>query len=245
MEFKIPKYLAHCAGIYQIVDTSTNFFYLGSTTNFLVRYRQHYQKLQQQKHRNIKLQTLFLTTGTNLEFHLIQLTKKDNKKVRKIEQDWLNACYGTTKCLNMLKLATGGCTKELYALRSTASKRKSIEAARKANLGRKISFDVRSRMSIARTGLKRTIEQKKTLSNALKNHYIKSDKLKPFELFLDGKSVGIFKRRRDAWDKNKGGHLSHKSIRRLLQEADKEICGYTATFINKPVDKTSSISINN
>jgi hypothetical protein len=100
---KISKNLK---GIYIIINTKTNKFYIGSSSNIKVRLHDHFTRLRTNKHTNQHLQNSFNTdTIENFDFDILEVTEN----LRNIEKIYLEFCFNNYKNLlfNKTKMVAG------------------------------------------------------------------------------------------------------------------------------------------
>lgn len=94
-------------GIYQIRNLVNNKIYIGSTKNFIIRKRSHFNNLRENKHKNNHLQNSFNKYGEqNFVFEIIEIIENIEELIGK-EQEWINKteCYNESKGFNIRKIA--------------------------------------------------------------------------------------------------------------------------------------------
>ena len=83
------------SGIYIITNLITNLFYIGSATDFKIRWRKHVNDLNHNCHDNSYLQNAWNKYSSDVfEFKILECVK-DKNKLLEIEQRWINwtKCY--------------------------------------------------------------------------------------------------------------------------------------------------------
>jgi hypothetical protein len=74
------------SGVYKIINTITEDYYIGSSVNLYHRICQHYHKLRKNIHGNSRLQNSYNKYGEN-NFQVLIVSYEDSKNVRKVEYD--------------------------------------------------------------------------------------------------------------------------------------------------------------
>ena len=163
--------------IYQIKNSKTGKCYIGQTTDFKRRKREHLNELRKHKHSNLYLQNAFDKYGEdNFEFTILEECEKEQANDREIF--WLNNFSGFESSNNYNLCQAGGAkgiseeTREKLRSRimSEETRRKISESRKgiKLNLTderrRQISESNRQRF----TGRKHTEESKRKMSETLK-----------------------------------------------------------------------------
>jgi group I intron endonuclease len=149
--------------VYKIQNKVNTNCYIGSTVNSTSRKSTHFLALKNGKHHSIVLQRAYDKYGIdNFEFIVIEECTRENKQER--EQfyiDTLQPEYNTSKSAKcpMLGRKHSDKTKALFKLRKVRSG-KEIHS-----FGTKWSEEHREKQRLARTGLKRSDEFKKTQSD--------------------------------------------------------------------------------
>ncbi len=92
------------SGIYQILNTANEKFYIGSAANFTLRWSQHKWELKNNSHGNTYLQRAWNKYGeAAFEFIIIEICVKDHLLIR--EQFWINNLDAIKLGYNMRELA--------------------------------------------------------------------------------------------------------------------------------------------
>ena len=93
-------------GIYKIINNVNNKYYIGSSNNFKLRIRKHFELLSRNKHHSIYLQNAFNKYGKeNFCHEIIELCDKKDTLI--IEQKYLNNINDWKLVYNMSKIASG------------------------------------------------------------------------------------------------------------------------------------------
>jgi hypothetical protein len=87
-------------GIYKL--NVGNLYYIGSSTNLAGRKRNHIKDLQQNKHKNYRLQNEY-NRSKQIEFTI--LTVCEWHETRIIEQDYLDRYFDAPRCANIERYA--------------------------------------------------------------------------------------------------------------------------------------------
>lgn len=95
-------------GIYKIICTINNKFYIGSSNNCNKRFKRHLNELNKKNHTNIHLQRCYNLYGEScFKLEIIENIEDKNADLLLIEQIWLNKYYdGGKQCFNINNLAT-------------------------------------------------------------------------------------------------------------------------------------------
>mgnify|MGYP001772056195 CR=1 FL=1 len=163
--------------IYQIKNSETGKCYIGQTTDFKRRKREHLNELRKHKHSNLYLQNAFDKHGeSSFEFFILEECPKDQANEREIF--WLNNFGGFDSENNYNLCQAGGArgiseeTREKLRSRtmSEETRRKMSEAKKgiKLNLSdeQRKRIGERSRQNL--TGRRHTAESKRKMSEKLK-----------------------------------------------------------------------------
>lgn len=112
--------MENLSGIYKITNTVNNKYYIGSTSNFNRRIRDHFKWLKSGKHPNKYLQASFNKYGHKSFIYSLVEIVEDRKLLYTIEQKYLDSIEDWDKVYNQSKIANsgGGDTtgKEVYLL---------------------------------------------------------------------------------------------------------------------------------
>ena len=141
------------AGIYKITCTANGKFYIGRTINFKKRSTQHLGDMKRNAHKNIILQNCFNKYGAeSIVIELIEPIEDLNQQIKK-EQQYLDKYIDSDLCVNINRSAKVFCDVPF-----TEERRRKISKARKGQVGQK-----------------RTPEQRKHISEALKGHVLSEE----------------------------------------------------------------------
>lgn len=91
------NYKTRLAGIYIIVNTATNKYYIGKSVCIFERWQSHYSLLKQNKHHSPELQLEFNEYGiVNFEFKVLEyISKTDFKTLYKVKGKVLDKLFNT------------------------------------------------------------------------------------------------------------------------------------------------------
>lgn len=162
-------------GIYMIVCTGNDMFYVGSAVNMRSRWMQHLRELKRGNHANKRMQGAFKKYGENAFFSAAVEIVGDKKELICVEQRWIDATCAVSSGFNICR--TAGSTLGLKASEETKAKMSAShkgrkmppmseeqkEVLRKANTGRKPTEEARRKMSEA---LKKRVRKKETYEKA-------------------------------------------------------------------------------
>ena len=138
------------SGIYGIVNIITHKIYIGQTSNFNKRFKEHYNNLVANRHVNHHLQNAWNKYGSeNFIFIIIEFCENNVNLLTKREQYWIDY-YGGIGSSNTYNNRDAG-------NRGTFSE-SSREKLRKASMGRKVSDDVKQHLHEINIGRKHTPE---------------------------------------------------------------------------------------
>lgn len=144
------------SGVYKMVCTRNGKFYVGSSDNFLRRFKKHISQLQSHTHPNKHLQNAWDKHGENaFRFYIIEECEKD--KIEEIEQFWLDTLrpYDPEMGYNLSMFAVSPMKNRHH---SEEAKRRIGLASKgnKYNLGRHLSEDHKRNISLANIGHPKT-----------------------------------------------------------------------------------------
>ena len=184
-------------GIYKI--ELNNKIYVGSTIRpFKIRWKDHLNVLQQEKHHSQYLQNAYNRYGdSTLKFSILEIVKNKEDCIFR-EQYYIDTLQPE---YNICKIA-GNClgvkhTKETRKNMSEAHKNPSKEYRQKISerqIGRKLSEETKKRMSKAQKGRKHSEETRKKMSEAKKGKELSEEHKKKLSEGQKG---------RNAWNKGK------------------------------------------
>ena len=166
-------------GIYEILCTKNNSFYIGRTINFEKRKNDHLRDLRTGKHKNSRLQNCFSKYGESSFVFELKIPLSDDKQTQvKREQELIDARIDDINCLNINRSAETFCdvpwTEERkQKIRAAAIGRKLPPATEKRKrlissrlMGHAISAETRRKISLARKGKHLSDEHKEKLKEA-------------------------------------------------------------------------------
>jgi hypothetical protein len=96
----------NCCGVYKIINTINENYYIGSSHNIKTRIRKHFELLKRNKHHSIHLQNAYNKYGENV-FTVEVLETCDKKNILSVEQKHLDTIFNWKKTYNMSKRASG------------------------------------------------------------------------------------------------------------------------------------------
>lgn len=102
-------------GIYKIINTANNKFYVGSTNHTKVRFREHRKQLRGKRHHCKHLQAAWNKYGEDAFVFVLVQAVADTKDLFAAEEKWLREHHGETHCYNSGRSANApyrGCPKE-------------------------------------------------------------------------------------------------------------------------------------
>ena len=145
--YNIKLNLNH-AGIYTILNTLNNKFYIGSALNLRKRRNSHYLNLINNTHHNSHLQSSFNKyKSKNFKFIILQSFEKiENKNLLDWETFWISLYNSTNNNFGYNMTSIGN---NRQGLKNSKEHCKKISIA---NTGKKTSLQQRKNMSIARKG---------------------------------------------------------------------------------------------
>ena len=171
------------SGIYQITNTCTGEFYVGSAVDFDKRWHGHLVKLRCDRHHNNHLRNAFIKYGESaFTFSVLELVSADELLVREQHYiDTLSPVYNICKVAGSRLGAKH--TEESIAKMSAVQSGKIIsdeqkDKIRQAHLGMKMPDSTREAIAKANKGSKRTEEQKARMSAALKGRVVPEEQRK-------------------------------------------------------------------
>lgn len=148
------------SGIYVILNTIAEKFYIGSAVHIRSRINTHIFNLRKNKHANTYLQSSWNKYGENaFEFGILELVE-DKTKLLEREQHWVdktNCCNPDIGYNSRLKVNSN-----LGMKFTEETKRKMSEAGKNKNFI--VTDDFRKKMSLLKTGVKMSDEARKNMS---------------------------------------------------------------------------------
>lgn len=164
------------SGIYKIVNTVNNKYYIGSTRNFKDRWRRHLNALQNNRHINKHLQNAWNKYGSDkFQFKIIE-NNIDHTKLLTLEQSYLNntkidECYNHSLCAVCPNKGKFGKDHPLYGIPLNEATKLKLS---KAHTGRQKSVEHRLNIAKAQLGTHRSAITKLKISKALKGRLVGS-----------------------------------------------------------------------
>lgn len=157
-------------GIYKIVNTVNDHFYIGSAVDLGRRKVRHFSELRNQKHNNPRLQAAWNKYGeSNFVFTVIEYIE-NRRDLYTTEDRWLHGHVGKSYCYNLGMAAISpmlGLSGELsptWGYKHTDEAKAKISAAGK---GRKVSAEARAKRSAKLKGRIISREQREQISKTL------------------------------------------------------------------------------
>lgn len=93
-------------GVYRIKHLESGREYIGSASNFFIRWRRHYYELMQQTHPNEHFLRAWAKYGANaFEWSVIEVTEKTQEALLEAEQRHLDTLFQTGNLFNICKIA--------------------------------------------------------------------------------------------------------------------------------------------
>lgn len=158
-------------GVYKIVNTANDHFYIGSTVNLRRRRVRHFSELRTGNHKNRRLQAAWDKYGAaNFQFVVLELVV-DCEHLHVAEDRWMGDHIGKRYCYNLGAAARSpmlgkvGPLSPTYGYQHTDAAKAKISAAGK---GRTVPPEVAIARGVARRGTPVTAEQRAKISSALR-----------------------------------------------------------------------------
>lgn len=174
------------SGIYMILNTINNKYYIGSAVHFRLRWNTHESNLNLNKHPNRYLQSAWNKYGAeNFLFVALQAVE-DKSKLTDIEQNWLDwtKCFDREIGYNARPIANSNIGKTFVWTKEQIEKRAA------ANRGKKRSAETNRNNSLCRIGKPLSKEHKKNVGLAGIGR-ITSEETKI--------KIGLANRKKDKW----------------------------------------------
>lgn len=157
-------------GVYKIVNTVNDYFYIGSAVNLKRRKTRHFSELRNQKHNNARLQAAWNKYGeSSFTFEVVEYVE-DVQLLYDVEDRWLTGHVGKQYCYNIGMAAISpmlGLKGELsptWGYRHTEEAKEKIAAAGR---GRPVSEEARAKRSAKLKGREISLEQRVRISKTL------------------------------------------------------------------------------
>lgn len=97
----------NCCGVYKIINTVNNKFYIGSAFNIKTRIRKHFELLKRNSHHSIHFQNAYNKYGKNVFIVcVLETCEKDN--ILSVEQSYLDKIIDWQYAYNISRNANGG-----------------------------------------------------------------------------------------------------------------------------------------
>ena len=174
------------SGIYVIINLLNGMIYVGSAINFKKRWKEHCNLMFAGKHPNIKIQRVFDKYGLEIfQFTIVEVVK-DQSKLLKIEQLWIDASNCCNREVGYNLCPTAG---------SNLGRRWSEETKLKLSIAgknRKLSETHKLRIGNANKGKKRTPEMIKLMSERMKGNKISEETRAKLIAARLGKKRGLY-----------------------------------------------------
>jgi group I intron endonuclease len=146
------------AGVYAIIQKSTNRRYIGSTADLAKRECDHFRNLKLNKHCNAKLQAAWNKYGADDFYWFVIVYNEDAHELLNLEQAWIDF-YQTTKRKHGFNISIFAGAPQ-RGIQHTPEARAKISAAGR----RPCSEETRAKISAANKGRTRSPEQRAHLS---------------------------------------------------------------------------------
>lgn len=159
-----PVIVPESHGIYVILNSSNNHFYVGSTVNLRQRWRQHLWSLDNNRHHNPHIQNAWNKyTGSSFVFLVVEIIGSPSNILNR-EQAWIDELGASERkdCYNFCKIAGS----HLGRKRSELTKQRLSEA----NRGKIHKPEAKEKMRIAKLGRKLTEEHKMKVAERSKGN---------------------------------------------------------------------------
>jgi len=157
-------------GIYKIINTQNDNFYIGSAVDLKRRKSRHFSELRNNKHNNSHLQRAWNAYGeASFEFIVVEYVEK-REDLYAAEDRWLAGHVGKKYCYNLGMAAISpmlglcGTLSPTYGYRHTPEAKAKISAA---GMGRVISAETRAKRSVKLKGRIISQEQRQQISATL------------------------------------------------------------------------------
>ena len=157
-------------GIYKILNTSTDHFYIGSAVDLQRRKSRHFSELRNKKHNNPRLQAAWSKYGEACFVFAVLEFVTDRADLYVAEDKWLRGHANTSYCYNLGMAAIApmlgmcGPLSPTYGYRHTEEAKAKIAAAGK---GREVSVETRAKRSAKLKGRIISQDQRDQISKTL------------------------------------------------------------------------------
>jgi len=157
-------------GIYKILNTETDHFYVGSAVDLQRRKNRHFSELRNQKHNNPRLQAAWNKYGEACFVFTVLELVADRSELYVAEDRWLRGHANTSYCYNLGMAAISpmlgmcGPLSPTYGYKHTPETKAKISAAGK---GREVSQETRAKRSVKLKGRVISQEQREQISKTL------------------------------------------------------------------------------
>lgn len=157
-------------GIYKIINSKNDHFYIGSSVNLTRRKTRHFSELRNNRHNNKHLQAAWNKYGESaFTFTVVELVESA-EQLHIAEDQWLTGHVGASYCYNIgmaaisPMLGLSGQLSPTYGYRHTIEAKAKIAAAGK---GREVSAETRAKRSAKLKGRVISQEQREQISQTL------------------------------------------------------------------------------
>ncbi len=171
------------SGVYRIL-CSTGHYYIGSTKNFIKRWKEHLKKLTTSKHNNIHMQNRYNKHPEGWLFEIVKTVDPVSENLLQVEQKYLTERVGIdTLCMNINKSAMHPSRLGIKIPHTEQTKNK-ISLAHKGLL---VSAETRMKMSVAHKGKIKTEAHRANLSKSCTGRILSEETKLKKSLALKGK----------------------------------------------------------
>lgn len=177
------------SGIYKITCVKNGNFYIGRTSDYTKRIRQHKVDLKGGKHKNQRMQHCYNKYGADSFVYELIIKGDENTNLIDEEQRLIDLYIDQEECMNINRSAKVFCDVPM-----TAERRAKISAAHKGKICGKRTEEHRKHISDALKGHKISEETKKKISESHKGKVISEEAKEKLRIHFSGKGNPMYGR---------------------------------------------------
>ena len=207
------------SGIYKLLSPDGH-YYIGSSNNIQRRTTKHFQQLRKNRHINRFLQNVYNKHPKEWRVECLEEVPED--KLIKVEQKYLDVCYGKDKCLNLTLVAN-----KPPSAKGRKWSAKSLKKMQNSKLGWRPSSETIHNMTIA---ARKRCSDPKVIENMKLAFRNRANKREAFYLVINNIKYGPFHSSKECKETTKC-NIGTASIHSLRVGKYPNIKGYSIELV--------------